>query len=215
VVRGHPFPTSAPPCPPKKPILRWAYISRVCISWMCSSRACISCVCLISVTSRACISFTSLPCAQDTGGENPCIDTKDVLRLLVVGDSAVRLLVTLERAPRGEKLPKRLRRCSNALGPRKNLHGRAPHRRVRYGHTCHWHASHRRVHHGRASYGAYLIGVHLTGGYPMGVHFMGVHHRMQPSLPSRTYVFAAFGAPGLMLHFSFWRTWHLGSYYAW
>jgi hypothetical protein len=22
--------------------------------------------------------FTSLPCAQDTGGENPCIDTKDV-----------------------------------------------------------------------------------------------------------------------------------------
>jgi hypothetical protein len=23
-------------------------------------------------------SFTSLPCAQDTGGEDPCIDTKDV-----------------------------------------------------------------------------------------------------------------------------------------
>jgi len=30
-----------------------------------------------------------------TGGENPCIDTKDVLKLLIVGDSAVRLLVTL------------------------------------------------------------------------------------------------------------------------
>ena len=28
------------------------------------------------------------------GGENPCIGTKDVLRLLIVGDSAVRLLVT-------------------------------------------------------------------------------------------------------------------------
>jgi hypothetical protein len=33
--------------------------------------------------------------AHDTGGENPCIDTKDVLRLLIVGDSAVRLPVTL------------------------------------------------------------------------------------------------------------------------
>ena len=40
-------------------------------------------------------SFTSLPCAQDPGGENPYIDTKDVLKLLIVGDSAVRLLVTL------------------------------------------------------------------------------------------------------------------------
>jgi hypothetical protein len=39
--------------------------------------------------------FTSLPRAQDTGGENPRIDTKDVLKLLIVGDSAVRLLVTL------------------------------------------------------------------------------------------------------------------------
>ena len=71
--------------------------------------------------SRACIShghasligthllFSSLPCAQDTGGENPCIDIKDVLELLIVGDSAVRLLITLgARAPRGEKLPKRL-----------------------------------------------------------------------------------------------------------
>jgi len=40
-------------------------------------------------------SFTSLPCAQDTGGENPCIDTKDILKLLIVGDSAVKLLITL------------------------------------------------------------------------------------------------------------------------
>ena len=55
------------------------------------------------------ISFTSLPCAQDRGGENPYIDIKDVLKLLIVGDSAVRLLV----APRGEKLPKRL---PNGLG---------------------------------------------------------------------------------------------------
>jgi hypothetical protein len=39
--------------------------------------------------------FTSLPCASDTGGENPCIDTKDVLKLLIVGYSAVRLLITL------------------------------------------------------------------------------------------------------------------------
>jgi hypothetical protein len=39
--------------------------------------------------------FTSLPYAQDPGGENPYIDTKDVLKLLIVGDSAVRLLVTL------------------------------------------------------------------------------------------------------------------------
>jgi hypothetical protein len=41
------------------------------------------------------LSFTSLPCAQDTGGESPCIDTQDGLKLLIVGDSAVRLLVTL------------------------------------------------------------------------------------------------------------------------
>jgi hypothetical protein len=39
--------------------------------------------------------FMSLPCAHDLGGENPYIDTKDVLKLLIVGDSAVRLLVTL------------------------------------------------------------------------------------------------------------------------
>jgi hypothetical protein len=34
--------------------------------------------------------FTSLPYAQDTGGKNPCIDTKDILELLIVGNSAVR-----------------------------------------------------------------------------------------------------------------------------
>jgi hypothetical protein len=39
--------------------------------------------------------FTGLPCVQDTGGGNPHIDTQDVLKLLIVGDSAVRLLVTL------------------------------------------------------------------------------------------------------------------------
>ena len=45
----------------------------------------------------------------------------------------------------------------------------------------------------------------------MGVHFMGVHHRMQPFLLSRTYVFAAFGVPGLMPNFSFWAKWQLGT----
>jgi hypothetical protein len=34
-------------------------------------RACIS---------QACVSFTSLPCAQDTGGETPCIDTQGGLK---------------------------------------------------------------------------------------------------------------------------------------
>jgi hypothetical protein len=60
--------------------------------------------------------FTSLPCAQDTGGENPCIDTKDVLKLLIMGDSAVRLLVTLEARPAwwkvAEKTAQRPRCCS-------------------------------------------------------------------------------------------------------
>src|SRR5579859_7340176 len=27
--------------------------------------------------SRVCVSFTSLPCASNTGGENTCIDTQD------------------------------------------------------------------------------------------------------------------------------------------
>jgi hypothetical protein len=41
------------------------------------------------------ISFASLSYAQDTSGESTYIGTKDVLRLLIIGDSAVRLLVTL------------------------------------------------------------------------------------------------------------------------
>ena len=40
--------------------------------------------------------FTSLPRAQNTGGESPYIDPEDVLRLPIVGDSAVRLLIPLE-----------------------------------------------------------------------------------------------------------------------
>jgi hypothetical protein len=62
-----------------------SYISWACISWACISRACTR-----ACTSRACtswtctswafISFTSLPCAQDTGGETPCIDTQDGLK---------------------------------------------------------------------------------------------------------------------------------------
>src|SRR5271154_3979029 len=31
------------------------------------------------------LAFTSLPCAQDTGGENPCIDTQGGLKLLDCG----------------------------------------------------------------------------------------------------------------------------------
>jgi hypothetical protein len=58
--------------------------------------------------------------------------------------------------------------------------------------------------------GVHLMGMHLIGVYLMSVHLtgaclIGVHHRMQPFLLSRTYVFAAFGGPGLMPHFSFWR----------
>jgi hypothetical protein len=34
--------------------------------------------CLMGVHLTGVISFTSLPCAQDPGGENPYIDTKDV-----------------------------------------------------------------------------------------------------------------------------------------
>jgi hypothetical protein len=52
--------------------------------------------------------ITKGPRAQDTGGENPYVDSKDVLTLLIVGDSAIRLLIILERAPCGGKLPKRL-----------------------------------------------------------------------------------------------------------
>src|SRR3954447_18651857 len=47
-----------------------------CTSRVCISRACTSWVC----TSWAYTSFTSLPSAQDTGGESPCIDTQDGLK---------------------------------------------------------------------------------------------------------------------------------------
>jgi hypothetical protein len=50
--------------------------------------------------------------------------------------------------------------------------------------------------------GVYLIGVYLTGVYLMGVYFMNMHYRMQPFY---LVVCAAFGGPGLMPHFSFWR----------
>src|SRR4051794_33634080 len=53
-----------------------ARISGACISRACISGACVSWAC----TSWACISFTRLPCAQDTGGEDPCIDTQDGLK---------------------------------------------------------------------------------------------------------------------------------------
>jgi hypothetical protein len=43
---------------------------------------------VLEASSHATDGFTSLPCAQDTG-------PKDVLKLLIVGDSAVRLLITL------------------------------------------------------------------------------------------------------------------------
>ena len=42
-----------------------------------------------------CTLFASLPCAPGPRGEDPYVYTKDVLKLLIVGDSAVRLLVTL------------------------------------------------------------------------------------------------------------------------
>jgi hypothetical protein len=57
--------------------------------------------------------FTSLPREGGTGGENPCIDTKDVLKLLIVGDSAARLLITFGARSACEELPKRL---LNGLG---------------------------------------------------------------------------------------------------
>jgi hypothetical protein len=43
----------------------------------------------------ALLQFTSLPRALDMGGENLYIDTKDVQKLLIMRDSAIRLLITL------------------------------------------------------------------------------------------------------------------------
>ena len=51
--------------------------------------------CGLSIATTTHVTFTSLPRAQDTGDENLYIDTKDVQKLLIVGDSAVRLLVIL------------------------------------------------------------------------------------------------------------------------
>jgi hypothetical protein len=42
------------------------------------------------------IDNTGLSYAQDTSGENPYINIKDILKLLIIGDSAVRLLITLK-----------------------------------------------------------------------------------------------------------------------
>jgi hypothetical protein len=61
-------------------------------------------------------------------------------------------------------------RCPDALGPRKNLHGRTPHGRVPY---CVY------------LMGVYLTGVHLNGRVPhgvslTGVHLMGVYHGRAP-----------------------------------
>ena len=47
------------------------------------------------------------------GGENPYLDTKDGLKLLIVGDSAVRLLVTLGARSAWRKAAERL---PNGLG---------------------------------------------------------------------------------------------------
>jgi hypothetical protein len=52
---------------------------------------------------------------------------------------------------------------------------------------------------------ACVMGMHLIGMHLIAVNIMGVHHRIQPFLLSRTCVLAAFGGPGLMPHFSFWR----------
>src|SRR5436309_4131148 len=61
--------------------ISWACTSWACVSWACTSRACISWACIsLACTSQACASFTSLPSAQDTGGESPCIDTQDGLK---------------------------------------------------------------------------------------------------------------------------------------
>src|SRR5271154_6602711 len=59
-----------------------------------------------------------------------------------------------------------VRRCSDALGPRKNLHERAPHR-----HVPHIGVYLMSVH----LMGVYLINMHLTGVHLMGMHLTGVH----------------------------------------
>jgi hypothetical protein len=81
-----------------------------CISWACISWG----VYLIRRASDECVPHSRAPhlrifLARRTRVARIPVSTPIVLRLLIVGDSAVRLLVTLgERSPRGEKLPKRL-----------------------------------------------------------------------------------------------------------
>jgi hypothetical protein len=58
-----------------------------------------------------------------------------------------------------------VRRCSDALGPRENLHRRA----------YHGHVSHGRVLYRRHLMGVYLMAMHLIGVYLTGVHLMGAH----------------------------------------
>jgi hypothetical protein len=67
-----------------------------------------------------------------------------------------------------------VRRCSDALGPRKNLH-----RRTSHGYTPHE----------RASHGRHLTGVYLIGVYLMGVHYMVVPiaRRKGAALPVNMY----------------------------
>jgi hypothetical protein len=75
-----------------------------------------------------------------------------------------------------------VRRCADALGPRKNLHRRVSNRR-----RCHWYifqggtpsrrAPYRWTSHsyGRASYGH----TYLMAGYPVGVYPLGVDSRAE------------------------------------
>jgi hypothetical protein len=76
-------------------------ISGACISRTCTSRACIS---------RECLIYES--CAQDTGGENPCIDTQDVLKLLIVGDSSPTTQAVHPLLRRLPSRPPTIRPCS-------------------------------------------------------------------------------------------------------
>ena len=64
-----------------------------------------------------------------------------------------------------------VRRCSDALGPRKNLHRHAPHGR---GHFIGMHPM-SICPMGEYLMGVYLIDVHLMGICPMGAYLMGVH----------------------------------------
>jgi hypothetical protein len=69
-----------------------------------------------------------------------------------------------------------VRRCSDALGPRKRLHGCVPHGRASHGrvpHGCdrYWRMPHGRAPNGRVPHGVYL----MIGMYVIGVHLKGVY----------------------------------------